>query len=252
MHTCRWRLLEEILKWDCDVLVLQEVDHHHDWLSPMLAKEGYRSLFVKKPVAPGKEFNPHLEDGCSLFYRATIAPAAAVGTCGRDGGASTTVGAQGIDDQEAAKTTATATTEARPTLDLIDAHMFTLAIVEQEDETAEEENDDNDDNGQTKKPAGPVVGNQVVIISLLSVSSTSGGGDGGDRGETLVIVTTTHLKATKNGHGEMMRARQVSFDYLLHDKYHFECRMQNFRGRRFLRRVERHRNRCDGRDLVWS
>lgn len=210
MHAYRWKLLEEILKWDCDVLVLQEVDHHHDWLSPMLAKEGYRSLFVKKPVAPGIAFNPHLEDGCSLFYRATTDIITAGGDGGRGGGTSTAIVGQGIYDRETVKTMATTTTTtmtARTTLDLLDAHTFTLAVMEQDETTAEESGGDGN-NGEKRKPAEPVAGNQVAIISLLSVSSAGGGGD---RGETLVIVATTHLKAVKDSHGEMIRARQVSF-----------------------------------------
>ena len=203
LHACRWKILEEILKWDCDVLVLQEVDHHHDWLSPMLAKEGYRSLFVKKPVAPGMAFNPHLEDGCSLFYRAkATAPrtsATATATPADEGRAS--------GEQEAVATTATTPTT---TLDLLDAHTFTLAVVEA-DGSAEDGEGAGDDGkgGQKRGSAEPVTGNQVAIISLLSMSS-DGGVDGCDAGEeTLVIVSTTHLKAVKDAHGETIRARQV-------------------------------------------
>ncbi len=182
------------------MVVLQEVDHHHDWLSPKLAKEGYRSLFVKKPIAPGITFNPHLEDGCSLFYRTgTAALATAPAT---------------PMPQESVRRTAT-------TLDLLDAHSFTLAVVEQDDSSG-----DGDDKGRTGDDgkdqrggaAGPVAGNQVAIISLLSVSTADGvvdgDGDGRDGRETLVIVTTTHLKAAKTAHGEMIRVRQVSFLFL--------------------------------------
>lgn len=193
LHACRWKILEEILKWDCDVLVLQEVGHHHDWLSPMLAKEGYRSLFVKKPIAPGIAFNPHLEDGCSLFYRAT-----ATATWADEGRAS--------DERETVETTTT--------LDLLDAHTFTLAVVEEDSAEEGLDTSDGDKDGQKKGPAESVTGNQVAIISLLSVSSAGaagGGVDGSDAGvETLVIVSTTHLKAAKNAHGEIIRARQVS------------------------------------------
>lgn len=172
------------------MVVLQEVDHHHDWLSPKLAKEGYRSLFVKKPIAPGIIFNPHLEDGCSLFYRTgNAAPATAPATPA---------------PAESVRRTAT-------TLDLLDAHSFTLAVVEQDDSSS------GGDDGQDQKggAAGPVAGNQVAMISLLSVSTADGVADGNDDGgdgrETLVIVTTTHLKAAKTAHGEMIRARQVCF-----------------------------------------
>lgn len=161
----------------------------------MLAKAGYRSLFVKKPIAPGIAFNPNLEDGCSLFYRATTA---ATATAAADEGG-------GFDEQETVATT------PKTTLDLLDAHTFTLAVVEQDDSAEEEEGagDDGKD-GQEKGPAEPVAGNQVAIISLLSVSP-NGGVDGCDAGgETLVIVSTTHLKAVKNAHGETIRARQAS------------------------------------------
>lgn len=161
----------------------------------MLAKEGYRSLFVKKPIAPGITFNPHLEDGCSFFYRATVPTTAATATSAGEGRAS--------DERE----TVTATT----TLDLLDAHTFTLAVVEEDDSVEEGEGaGDAGKDGQRKGPAEPITGNQVAIISLLRVSSGVGV-DGCDAsGETLVIVSTTHLKAAKNAHGEIIRARQVS------------------------------------------
>eukprot|EP00752_Nemacystus_decipiens_P013469 g11929.t3 len=216
----RWKILEEILKWDCDVLVLQEVDHHHDWLSPMLAKEGYRSLFVKKPIAPGIAFNPHLEDGCSLFYRAKVAApsTAATATSADEGRASDELG-------KAATTTRAPTM----TLDLLDAHTFTLAIVE-EDDSAEDGKGAGDDgkDGPEKSPAEPVPGNQVAIISLLSVSA-AGGVDGCNAGgETLVIVSTTHLKAVKNAHGETIRARQAK--QLLDEVARFRAGHEQARG----------------------
>ncbi|CAM9492253.1 unnamed protein product [Choristocarpus tenellus] len=65
----RWALLEEILYWDCDLLTMQEVDHHHDFFAPMLERAGYCGLFVKKPSAPGLDYGAGLEDGCSLFYK---------------------------------------------------------------------------------------------------------------------------------------------------------------------------------------
>ncbi|CBJ28400.1 conserved unknown protein [Ectocarpus siliculosus] len=217
VRSCRWKLLEEILRWDCDVLVLQEVDHHHDWLSPMLAKQGYRSLFVKKPLAPGMAFNPHLEDGCSLFYRA----AAATTTAGDDA-------ADSVPGKRGAETTAK--------LDLLDAHSFSLAVVETEDDTAgDNSGGDGGGGGGTDKagpPAEPVVGNQVALISLLGVSSPGGGGGGGGEGrgeaEALVIVTTTHLKAKKDGHGELIRSRQAK--QLLDEVARFRAGQEKARG----------------------
>ncbi|CAM9698954.1 unnamed protein product [Discosporangium mesarthrocarpum] len=67
----KWRILEEILAWDCDIITLQEVDHHEDWFSPQLERLGYRGLFVKKPDAAGLAYGSGLEDGCSVFYRSS-------------------------------------------------------------------------------------------------------------------------------------------------------------------------------------
>jgi hypothetical protein len=48
----KFRLLEEILRWDCDVIALQEVDHNDDWFAPRLGQAGYCCSFVKKPASP--------------------------------------------------------------------------------------------------------------------------------------------------------------------------------------------------------
>lgn len=205
---CSWKLLEEILRWDCDVLVLQEVDHHHDWLSPMLAKEGYRSLFVKKPIAPGLTFNPTLEDGCSLFYRASV-PAGGGGA----GASAPRKGGGGHLEQGGPVSDKT-------TVDLLDAHTFTYAIDQTEDEEegeeekwVEGEGDGSKSNSSATAAAAAAAAadkkvsqNQVAMISLLSVS---GGGREGGAG-ALVVVATTHLKASKDKRGEVMRSRQVS------------------------------------------
>ncbi|CAM9467327.1 unnamed protein product [Ectocarpus sp. 12 AP-2014] len=211
----RWKLLEEILRWDCDVLVLQEVDHHHDWLSPMLAKQGYRSLFVKKPLAPGMAFNPHLEDGCSLIYRATAAT-----TTSGDDAADSVPGKRGA--------------EFTTKLDLLDAHSFSFAVVETEDDTAGDNSGgdggggEGGGTGKAGPPAEPVVGNQVALISLLGVSSHGGGGEGRGETEALVIVATTHLKAKKDGHGELIRSRQAK--QLLDEVARFRAGQEKARG----------------------
>lgn len=162
----------------------------------MLAKEGYRSLFVKKPLAPGINFNPHLEDGCSLFYRVSTNPAGGVDDGGGGVRRAEAVDAGLVSDERDSGAT---------TLDLLDAHMFTLAVVE-EDDTCVEEGGGAGEGSDPKKPAERVASNQVAAIALLSITSAgSGNGD-----EALVIVTTTHLKAAKDSHGEIIRARQVS------------------------------------------
>ena len=177
--------------------MLQEVDHHHDWLSPMLAKSGYRSLFVKKPIAPGLAYDPTLEDGCSLFYRAEDT---AAGKGNGGGGLSST-------------------------LELLDAHSFTFAVAEHSDEGPA----GNDDRGEgtegddSSQPRQDVVQNQVAVIALLRVRVGPDAGDAGDGGcaggsvqrrdgeeDSLLVVATTHLKAAKNRHGEIIRTRQVT------------------------------------------
>lgn len=199
-----WKILEEILRWDCDVLALQEVDHHHDFLSPMLAKSGYRSIFVKKPCAPGRAYDPALEDGCSLFYR-VHGPTVERGN--DDGGRGT-----GFDSE-------------RTTLELLDAHTFSFAVAEDPDEESV-------GRGRIGKaaecydgsrPDRAVAQNQVAAVALLSVRVDARGGrcpggsaETGDDGDVnLVIVATTHLKAAKDRHGETIRARQVSIRAML-------------------------------------
>ncbi|KAG5176946.1 Endonuclease/exonuclease/phosphatase [Tribonema minus] len=65
----KWRILEEILRFDADIITLCEVDHYDDWVAPMLATVGYRGCFVKKPASPTLQYGD-LEDGCAILYRA--------------------------------------------------------------------------------------------------------------------------------------------------------------------------------------
>ena len=212
------------------MLLLQEVDHHHDWLSPMLAREGYRSLFVKKPIAPGLTFSPSLEDGCSLFYRASV-PAGGGGA-----GASAPSG-RGGDHAEQGESVSDKTT-----LDLLDAHTFTYAIDETHEEEEEEEKGMEGEGDGSKKSksnssasataAAPAAAdkkvsqNQVAMLSLLSVSGGCVGSDSGSGGRpeggggALVVVATTHLKASKDKRGEVMRSRQVSCNAYIHECIH--------------------------------
>lgn len=192
------------------MLALQEVDHHHDWLSPMLAKAGYRSLFVKKPYAPGLAFSPTLEDGCSLFYR--TADASEVGGGGGEGG-----GPEGGGYDKRALST-------RTTLDLLDAHTFTFAVEERngEDGVDDSEGAEGKKNKKNSNGQGRVVQNQVAAIALLRVCGAGGGRNDGrtkqqqqqeqqEKEESLVVAATTHLKASKDEYGETMRARQVTY-----------------------------------------
>lgn len=151
----------------------------------MLARAGYRSVFVKKPLAPGMAYNPGLEDGCSIFYR--------------------------VDRGRRASEDARTSHCGHTTLELLDAHSFTFAVPEEEH----------------LAPCGAgrvwrsgderstiAVQNQVAVLCLFEVmspgwkDSVPSGGDVRPR-ESLVIVATTHLKATKNKKVEQIRAKQV-------------------------------------------
>jgi nocturnin len=68
-ETRRWRLLEEILRYQPDLICLQEVDHFR-LLSRALASVGYSGRFVPKPDSPCiylEENNG--PDGCAIFVR---------------------------------------------------------------------------------------------------------------------------------------------------------------------------------------
>lgn len=64
----KWRMLEELIKWDTDLITLCEVDHYQDWIFPMLTRLGYRGIFMKKPSSPSLQFSS-LEDGCCIMYK---------------------------------------------------------------------------------------------------------------------------------------------------------------------------------------
>lgn len=67
--TRRWRILEEIIQHDPDIICLQEVDHFK-LIKKALCSIGYHGRFVPKPDSPCI----HLEDnngpdGCAIFYK---------------------------------------------------------------------------------------------------------------------------------------------------------------------------------------
>lgn len=64
----RWRLLEEILNADADIIALEEVDRYDGFFAPMIEKFGYASQFVPKPDATGCDMG-WLSDGTAIFYR---------------------------------------------------------------------------------------------------------------------------------------------------------------------------------------
>jgi nocturnin len=64
----RWRLLEEIVRFDADIVCLEECDHFDDWFEPQLAALDYEGVFQKKPKSKCLDFCT-LEDGCAIFWR---------------------------------------------------------------------------------------------------------------------------------------------------------------------------------------
>lgn len=68
-ETRRWRLLEEILRYQPDVICLQEVDHF-SLLERALASVGYSGRFVPKPDSPCIYLaDNNGPDGCAIFVR---------------------------------------------------------------------------------------------------------------------------------------------------------------------------------------
>lgn len=64
----RWRLLEEILRHDPDVLSLEELDHFSDFFEPALKAAGYEGCFLGKTSSPGLEFG-YYSDGVGIFWK---------------------------------------------------------------------------------------------------------------------------------------------------------------------------------------
>jgi len=68
-RTRRWRLLEELVRHQPDILCLQEVDHF-PLLERALSSLGYDGHFVAKPDSPCIYLPANSgPDGCALFYR---------------------------------------------------------------------------------------------------------------------------------------------------------------------------------------
>jgi len=65
----RWRILEELLRYDPDIICLQEVDHFHT-LERALGSVGYVGKFVPKPDSPCIYMEGNTgPDGCAVFYK---------------------------------------------------------------------------------------------------------------------------------------------------------------------------------------
>jgi len=67
--TRRWRLMEELVRYQPDILCLQEVDHF-PLLERALSSLGYDGHFVSKPDSPCIYLPSNSgPDGCALFYK---------------------------------------------------------------------------------------------------------------------------------------------------------------------------------------
>jgi len=67
--TRRWRILEEIIRYDPDVVCLQEVDHFK-LIKKALGSIGYHGRFVQKPDSPCLYLDSNNgPDGCAIFYK---------------------------------------------------------------------------------------------------------------------------------------------------------------------------------------
>ena len=65
----RWRILEELLAQDADIICLQEVDHF-DLLERALGSVGYSGRFLAKPDSPCIYMEGNTgPDGCAIFFK---------------------------------------------------------------------------------------------------------------------------------------------------------------------------------------
>eukprot|EP00912_Choanoflagellata_sp_UC4_P002269 UC4_evm4s1434 len=65
----KYRIMDEILTRNPDVVCLQEVDHFHDWFEPQLSKIGYAGVYREDPFSPCLKTGSGLCDGVAVFYR---------------------------------------------------------------------------------------------------------------------------------------------------------------------------------------
>ena len=81
----KYRLLEEILRFDPDIVTLEEMDHYDDFFQPLMSKFGYDSIFQPKLDAPTlgiwnekmKENDkvgqvPYYSDGSGIFWKRNV------------------------------------------------------------------------------------------------------------------------------------------------------------------------------------
>lgn len=58
----KWRLLEEILRDDPAIVLLEELDHYTDFFDPQMRLKGYDSVWEKRPRRSS-------DDGCGIFWK---------------------------------------------------------------------------------------------------------------------------------------------------------------------------------------
>lgn len=64
-----WRTLEELVRYNCDILCIEEADVYEE-IKPYLHSIGYTSIFCPKFFSPCLEMIPNVgPDGCAIFYK---------------------------------------------------------------------------------------------------------------------------------------------------------------------------------------
>jgi mRNA deadenylase 3'-5' endonuclease subunit Ccr4 len=64
----KWRLVEEMLSSDADIITFQECDHFADFFQPVMATFGYAGHWVAKGDSPCLQFG-YYSDGVGIFYK---------------------------------------------------------------------------------------------------------------------------------------------------------------------------------------
>lgn len=67
----KWRLVEELLRHNADLIAVQECDHFSDFFAPVMAIFGYKAVYCPKDDSPCLGFG-YYTDGVALFYRADV------------------------------------------------------------------------------------------------------------------------------------------------------------------------------------
>jgi len=65
-----WRLLEEILRHEPDLVALEEVDHFHDFFLPAMQAAGYEGEWIPKTKSSCSQYG-YTADGTAVFWRSS-------------------------------------------------------------------------------------------------------------------------------------------------------------------------------------